>query len=242
MSSFVRLHSIEIALRAQGNVLGSQWGPPREHTAGRRWRKKEATLLGKDERDGCSGGVATLRAGGPLSTRLSPVIVASRRRSGWRSWDEGPRGTRRMAQRGDNRASVEPASGNRERCAQQNARCTGKEEAAQRVVDKDRDHLTPSWEGSTGSTIPGRAGWPHEILKRHIWSVQLERSQALYVSSMSHSSPSTQRRADSFPLIMPHSKSSHGPRCSTPISPSVFFAARTARSHTVSTTTQGDAH
>ena len=30
---------------------------------------------------------------------------------------------------------------------------------------------------------------------------------ALYVSSMSQSNPRTQRRAESLPLIMPHSKS-----------------------------------
>ena len=33
---------------------------------------------------------------------------------------------------------------------------------------------------------------------------------------MSHSSPSTQRSAESLPLIMPHSKSSQGPRFSRP--------------------------
>jgi hypothetical protein len=38
------------------------------------------------------------------------------------------------------------------------------------------------------------------------------RSYALYVSSISHSSPKTHRSAESLPLIMPHSKSSHGPR------------------------------
>ena len=37
-----------------------------------------------------------------------------------------------------------------------------------------------------------------------------------YVSSISHSSPKTQRSAESLPLIMPHSKSSHGPRFSLP--------------------------
>src|SRR6266446_2989958 len=36
------------------------------------------------------------------------------------------------------------------------------------------------------------------------------------VSSMSHSSPRTQRSAESLPLIIPHSKSSQGPRFSNP--------------------------
>lgn len=37
-----------------------------------------------------------------------------------------------------------------------------------------------------------------------------------HVSSMSHSSPSIQRIADSFPFTIPHSKSSQGPRFSMP--------------------------
>jgi len=37
-----------------------------------------------------------------------------------------------------------------------------------------------------------------------------------YVSRLSQSSPIAQRRADSFPLTIPHSKSSYGPRLSGP--------------------------
>ena len=54
-----------------------------------------------------------------------------------------------------------------------------------------------------------------------------------YVSSMSHSSPRTQRSADSLPLIMPHSKSSQGPRFFLPYSSSVLRAAFSAPFHTL---------
>jgi hypothetical protein len=48
------------------------------------------------------------------------------------------------------------------------------------------------------------------------------------VSSMSQSSPSTQRRAESLPLSIPHSKSSHGPRFCRPTSSSVRLAVANA--------------
>lgn len=53
---------------------------------------------------------------------------------------------------------------------------------------------------------------------------------------MSHSSPSTHRKALSLPLTMPHSKSVHGPRFSTPTSRSTRLAASVARLQTPSTT------
>jgi hypothetical protein len=41
---------------------------------------------------------------------------------------------------------------------------------------------------------------------------------AVQVSNISHSLPSTRRTAESLPLIVPHSKSSQGPRLSSPYS------------------------
>jgi hypothetical protein len=49
-----------------------------------------------------------------------------------------------------------------------------------------------------------------------------------YVSSMSHSSPSTQRKAESLPFTIPHSKSLHGPRFSSPYLRSTRAAALSA--------------
>ena len=48
-----------------------------------------------------------------------------------------------------------------------------------------------------------------------------------HVSSESHSSPKTHRRADNFPFNMPHSKSSQGPTFSIPHFSSTFFAELT---------------
>lgn len=56
-----------------------------------------------------------------------------------------------------------------------------------------------------------------------------KRAQESYVSSMSQSSPSTQRKALSLPLIMPHSKSVQGPR-SLGLRASTFPAAARAPS------------
>src|SRR4051794_6170716 len=61
------------------------------------------------------------------------------------------------------------------------------------------------------------------------------RQISVHVSSMSQSSPNTHRMAESFPLIMPHSKSSCGPHLALPRRLRVSAAARLAPSHTEST-------
>jgi hypothetical protein len=94
--------------------------------------------------------------------------------------------------------------------------------------------LTPDsrhWAVSS-QTVAGCCG--QNLAEPTLTSTARDSFHLLQVSSMSHSSPNTQRSADSLPLIIPHSKSSHGPVLPFPNRSSVFLAAASAPSQTES--------